>query len=160
MDCAGGRARASACTRPPRPRMSHRCAPSPAAAGLGEDVIQPRLGHPPREVALAGSAALGPCRPDAALHLAAVRQPVLGVPDVGPDTAAAEYVTADRASTHPRRPPSPHVPTPTRPSRGDSAWDKVGTKLRLQLVWAIQKARKSGPQRVPEEGLEPPTRGL
>jgi hypothetical protein len=53
-----------------------------AAARLVEQVAQPRLGGALREVAGRRATARRPRRPDALLDLAAVREPVLRVPDV------------------------------------------------------------------------------
>lgn len=64
--------------------------------GFPEDIGKPRLGGSLGEEPGRGPAALPPRRPDLALHLTAVRKPVLRVPDRAARPLATEDVPADR----------------------------------------------------------------
>jgi hypothetical protein len=74
-----------------------------ASAGFVQRVPQPRLGEPLREIPDSGPPALRPRRSQLALHLAAVRQPVLGVPNGAALAVGAKYVAARRRSPHASR---------------------------------------------------------
>ena len=67
-----------------------------AAARLVEHVAQPRLRQPLGHVARRRAAALGPRRPDLALHLAPVGQAVLRVPDRSTRSVEAKDVARRR----------------------------------------------------------------
>jgi hypothetical protein len=85
--------------QPLRRRAGHRCpclhhARKLRAPDLREDVIQPRLGEAFRQEPRRRATTTRPRRPDLLLHLPAVRQAVLGVPDRTARALDAEYVAA------------------------------------------------------------------
>ncbi len=67
-----------------------------AAASLDEQIVQPCLGRALREPPSSRAAAAGPRRPDPALDLAPIGQPVLGVPLWSAPAIDAEDVAGDR----------------------------------------------------------------
>ena len=119
------------------------------AAHLGEEVTQPRLGHPFREVARRRSAPIGPGRPDPRLHLPPVGESVPRVPHRG------------------RRAPSRRKTEPVGIAGGllmrqiiSRVRNKIGTKCGFRPLRDSPHTWICSHFLMPPVGLEPTTVGL